>query len=38
MAVPNILGVLLLSGSIREDLDSYMKKLKAGAFKIYDTK
>ena len=38
MAVPNILGVLLLSGSVREDLDAYMSKLKAGAFKVYDTK
>jgi AGCS family alanine or glycine:cation symporter len=38
MAVPNILGVLLLSGGIRKDLDSYMKKLKAGAFRVYDTK
>ncbi|TVR03143.1 MAG: alanine:cation symporter family protein [Deltaproteobacteria bacterium] len=32
MAFPNILGLFLLSGSVRKDLDSYMKNLRAGSF------
>jgi alanine or glycine:cation symporter, AGCS family len=32
MAFPNILGVLLLSGMVKRDLDDYWKKLKAGDF------
>jgi AGCS family alanine or glycine:cation symporter len=32
MAFPNILGVLLLSGMVKRDLDDYWKKLKAGEF------
>jgi AGCS family alanine or glycine:cation symporter len=32
MAFPNILGVLLLSGLVKRDLDDYWKKLKAGEF------
>jgi len=32
MAFPNILGVALLSGKIKTDLDVYMQKLKSGAF------
>jgi len=32
MAFPNILGVLLLSGLVKKDLDDYWRKLKAGDF------
>jgi alanine or glycine:cation symporter, AGCS family len=32
MAFPNILGVLLLSGLVKRDLDDYWKKLKVGDF------
>ena len=33
MAFPNILGVLLLSGSVRKDLDEYTGMLKSGEIK-----
>lgn len=32
MAFPNIFGVVLLSGKVKADLDSYMRRLKAGEF------
>jgi AGCS family alanine or glycine:cation symporter len=32
MAFPNILGVLLLSGGVKRDLDEYWRRLKAGDF------
>jgi AGCS family alanine or glycine:cation symporter len=32
MAFPNIIGVLLLSGRVKRDLDDYVGKLKAGKF------
>lgn len=32
MAVPNILGVLLLSGGVKRDLDEYWRRFKAGDF------
>ena len=32
MAFPNITGVLLLSGTIKLELDSYLQRLKAGQF------
>ena len=35
MAVPNILGVIILSGDVRKDLDTYEAKLDAGEFKVY---
>jgi AGCS family alanine or glycine:cation symporter len=35
MAFPNIFGVVLLSGKIKADLDSYMARLKAGEFARY---
>jgi AGCS family alanine or glycine:cation symporter len=35
MALPNLLGVFLLSGRVRRDLDSYWAKFKAGEFKAY---
>ena len=35
MAFPNILGVLLLSGGVKQDLDVYWAKLKAGEMKTY---
>ena len=37
MAVPNILGVLLLSGGVKRDLDEYWRRLKAGDFDGDDT-
>jgi len=33
MALPNILGVIMLSGKVKEDLDSYLGKLKSGEIK-----
>ena len=33
MAFPNILGLYILSGDVRSDLDDYWAKLKAGEFK-----
>jgi AGCS family alanine or glycine:cation symporter len=33
MAFPNIIGVLMLSGLVRKDLDDYMGKLKSGEIK-----
>jgi len=33
MAVPNILGVIILSNKVKVDLNKYMNKLKAGDFK-----
>jgi alanine or glycine:cation symporter, AGCS family len=35
MAFPNVLGVVLLSGGVRRDLDVYWQKLKAGEFKTF---
>ena len=35
MAFPNVLGVVLLSGKVRQDLDSYWSKLKSGDFPVY---
>ncbi len=35
MALPNIVGVVLLSGRVRQQLDDYMQKLHAGEFKTY---
>lgn len=35
MAFPNLLGVFLLSGKVRADLDSYWQKYQAGEFKVY---
>jgi AGCS family alanine or glycine:cation symporter len=35
MAFPNLLGVFLLSGEIKADLDVYWRKLQAGEFKRY---
>ncbi|MCP4786310.1 MAG: alanine:cation symporter family protein [Fuerstiella sp.] len=34
MAIPNIIGVVLLSGKVRQDLDEYWQKLKNGDFEI----
>jgi AGCS family alanine or glycine:cation symporter len=33
MALPNILGLFLLSGKVKRDLDEYWRKYKAGEFK-----
>ncbi|QDT49731.1 Amino-acid carrier protein AlsT [Symmachiella dynata] len=33
MAFPNVLGVALLSGKVRKDLDDYWRRYKAGEFK-----
>ncbi len=35
MAFPNLAGVLLLSGKVRRDLDSYWAKYKADEFPVY---
>jgi len=35
MALPNILGVVLLTGKVRVKLDEYWEKYKAGEFKTY---
>lgn len=35
MAFPNILGVLMLSGVVKGELDTYWKKLKSGEIKPY---
>ena len=35
MAFPNLLGVFLLSGKVRRDLDAYWAKYKAGEFPVY---
>ncbi len=36
MAFPNLIGVFLLSGKIRADLDVYWKRLRAGEFRRYE--
>jgi len=36
MAFPNLVGMMLLSGKIRSDLDLYMNRLRAGEFTRYD--
>ncbi len=35
MAFPNIIGLVLLSGRVRTDLDTYIDKLRAGKFKTF---
>lgn len=35
MAFPNLVGVFLLSGRVRRDLDTYWAKYKAGEFTVY---
>ncbi|MEM7518940.1 MAG: alanine:cation symporter family protein, partial [Planctomycetota bacterium] len=35
MAIPNVLGVLLLSGNVKRSLDDYMTKLSNGEFKTF---
>lgn len=35
MAFPNLLGVLLLSGNVREELDRYLQLLRSGAMPNY---
>ncbi len=37
MAFPNIMGVVMLSGKIKVDLDEYLRRLKAGEFPEYLT-
>jgi AGCS family alanine or glycine:cation symporter len=36
MAFPNLVGVVLLSGRIKADLDAYMVRLRAGEFPRYE--
>jgi AGCS family alanine or glycine:cation symporter len=38
MAFPNILGVVLLSGKVKRELDEYWAKLKSGEIRRYDAK
>jgi AGCS family alanine or glycine:cation symporter len=35
MAFPNIAGVVLLAGTVKNDLDSYFRRLAAGEFPLY---
>jgi AGCS family alanine or glycine:cation symporter len=35
MALPNILGVVFLTGKVRVKLDEYWEKYKVGEFKTY---
>ena len=35
MAFPNLVGVMLLSGKVKADLDSYMHRLRSGEFTRY---
>ena len=35
MAFPNILGLYILAGTVKKDLDDYMGQLADGAFKTY---
>jgi AGCS family alanine or glycine:cation symporter len=35
MAFPNLIGVILLSGRVRAELDTYLGKLRSGAFPRY---
>jgi AGCS family alanine or glycine:cation symporter len=35
MALPNITGVVLLTGKVRIALDAYWEEYKAGTFKVY---
>jgi AGCS family alanine or glycine:cation symporter len=36
MAFPNLVGVVMLSGVVKRDLDAYLAKLRAGEFPRYD--
>ncbi len=36
MAFPNLVGVVMLSGIVKRDLDGYMARLRAGEFVRYD--
>lgn len=36
MAFPNILGLVLLSGRVRADLDHYVRRLRDGQFRTYE--
>jgi AGCS family alanine or glycine:cation symporter len=35
MAIPNIIGLYILSGDVKKELKEYTKKLKEGKFKVY---
>ncbi len=36
MAIPNIVGLLILSSEVKEDLKSYLARIKSGEIKRYD--
>jgi AGCS family alanine or glycine:cation symporter len=36
MAFPNLVGVIMLSGGIKRDLDRYLARLRGGEFRRYD--
>ena len=36
MAVPNIIGLLIMSSEVKEDLSSYWKRIKSGEIKRFD--
>jgi AGCS family alanine or glycine:cation symporter len=35
MAFPNLIGVMLLSGRVKADLDRYQRRLASGEFQRY---
>jgi len=35
MAFPNMLGIVMLSGKVRQELTAYWAKLKEGSFPVY---
>jgi AGCS family alanine or glycine:cation symporter len=35
MAIPNLLGLYILSSEVKDDLDKYLKKLKSGEIKVF---
>jgi AGCS family alanine or glycine:cation symporter len=37
MAFPNLVGVFMLSGIVKRDLDAYLARLRTGEFPRYDT-
>jgi AGCS family alanine or glycine:cation symporter len=35
MAIPNLIGLYILSSEVKDDLDKYLKKLKSGEIKVF---
>ena len=36
MAFPNLVGVIMLSGKVKRDLDDYLGRLRAGQMPVYE--